>query len=123
MPGLSITTASILAPPVRSPFLSKITSAPPFCPDSCALTRSGEKTLLQQRQVAFARLTVLSGTSLSFFGSNISNSTSGGLPFGWTTLYRNALFRPAFFESQNDLISGISAPQFGASHCTVLAHR
>ncbi len=78
--------------------------------------------LLQQGQNAFALVTVPFGTSLSDFGSNISKSIFGVLPLGLLTFYLNALLRPASLESQKPLTRGISAPQFGDSHRTVLAH-
>jgi hypothetical protein len=71
--------------------------------------------MLQQGHVALAPLTVPGWISLSFFGSKISNSNRGGFPCGQTTRCRNARRRSAFFDSQKDRTSGISAPQFGVA--------
>jgi hypothetical protein len=120
---LSSTTASSRAPPTLLPLASKIASAPPRCAASCARTRSGGSTVRQHGQVARARVTVPAGTSVSLFGSKISNSTRGGSPFGRSTRNFSARRRLAFFHSHNERASGISAPQFGASQRTVRAHR
>ena len=46
-----------------------------------------------------------------------------GDPAGRSTRCRSAHFRFAFLHSQNERMSGISAPQFGASQRTVRAQR
>src|SRR3990172_9043738 len=101
---------------MRMPSVSKIVFAPPRCSASCARTRSGERTVLQHRQVALALVTVPPETPLSFFGSNISNSTCGGTPFDRIILYRSARLRFGFLHSQKERMRGISAPQLGDSH-------
>ena len=63
------------------------------------------------------------GTSLSLVGWKISNSTRGVSPFLRMTLGLSAFLRLAFLLSQNERMSGISAPQLGDSHRTVRAHR
>src|SRR5205823_1823804 len=84
-------------------------------------TRSGEVTRLQHRHLAFARATVAEPTSDSFFGSKTSNSTRDIFLSVFTTLQRRARLRFGFLLSQNERISGISAPQL--SQVIVLAQR
>jgi hypothetical protein len=74
-------------------------------------------------QAAFARDTVPRGTSASVAGSKTSKAISGGWPFGRSTRIRSARRRLAFFESQNDRTSRISAPHSDASQWTVRAQR
>ena len=111
------------APPVRRPSLSKTASAPPRWAASWVRTRPGGKTAPQHTHVAFARVTVPVCTSSFAFGSNTSNSTRGGIPSGCSTRYCSARLRVAFLHSQNERMSGISAPQFGDSQRTVRAQR
>ena len=108
---------------MRRPSSSNTASAPPRTSASCARTRSGGNTDSQHGHVARARVTVPARTSDSAGGSKTSNATRGGSPAGRSTRSRNARFRPAFRASQNDRISGISAPQRGASQRTVRAHK
>ena len=67
-------------------------------------------------------MTVPDRTCPSPSGSNTSNSTPGGSSPGRTTFARNARLRFGFLHSQNERISGISAPHVGASQRTVRAH-
>src|SRR4030067_3741795 len=112
---------------MRWPCSLKSTSAPPCLAASWARTRSGDRTVPQHWHVALARVTVPGGTSLSIFGSKISNSIFGTstLPSPLvgeredegellTTQYRNDSFPFAFLHSQNDRTNGITAPQVGA---------
>ena len=111
------------APSTRRPSSSNTASAPPRSAASCARTRSGGSTAPQQTHVARARVTVPFGTSGSARGSNTSNPTRGVPPAGRWTWYRSARFRLGFLHNQNERMSGISAPQFGASQRTVRAQR
>src|SRR5262249_45393250 len=90
---------------------------------NCTRTRSGDNTTPQQTQVAFARVTVPPGTSLSVLGSKTSNSTLGGDLACLCISYLSARRRVVFLPSQNERTKGISAPQFGDSQRTVRAQR
>ena len=108
------------APPIRLPtFIEQHISSAPLLAASCARTRSGGRTILQQRQVALAPATVPANAPPGRLVVQRARNQLVAACHSSGRLYTAAhTLRLAFLQSQKERSSGISAPQLGASQRT-----